>query len=156
MSGGEHECGNAGEQVTVLVRGEETGGKLTLLEVKVRRGAEPPLHLHHWDDEIVYVLEGEVTFHLDGERLPRPAGTHVLLSREHEHSYSVESGEARLLVAAAPAGIERFYGEMYRCGAGAGLDVEQFVTLGARHGVEITGPPPGPASRRGCAPSAED
>ena len=154
MSGGEDVRENVGEQVTVLVRGEETGGKLALLEVKVRRGAEPPLHVHHWDDEIVYVLQGAVTFHLEGEHLLRPAGTCVLLSRGREHSYSVESGEATLLVAAAPAGLEGFYGEIHRCGAGAGLDVEQFVTLGARYGVEITGPPPGPASHGERAPSA--
>ena len=130
---------------TVLVGGAATGGKLALLEVRVGRDALLPVHLHHWDDEIVYVLEGEVTFHLDGERRPGPAGTCLLLPRGSEHSYSIESAEARLLVVVAPSGLEWFYGEQCRCGTASGPDVERLVTLGARYGVEVTGPAPGPA-----------
>ena len=142
-----------GEPTTVLVGGAETGGKLALLEVRVGRDMALPVHLHHWDDEIVYVLEGEVTFHLDGERRPGPAGTCLLLPRGSEHSYSVESAEARLLVIVAPSGIEGFYGEQCRCGTDSGPDVERLVTIGARYGVEVTGPAPEPARPNGRAPA---
>jgi quercetin dioxygenase-like cupin family protein len=142
-----------GEPPTVLVSGAATGGKLALLEVRVGRDTLLPVHLHHWDDEIVYVLEGEVTFHLDGERRPGPAGTCLLLPRGSEHSYSVESTEARLLVVVAPAGIEEFYGEQCRSGTASGLDLERLVTLGARYGVEVTGPAPGPGRPDAPAPT---
>jgi quercetin dioxygenase-like cupin family protein len=138
-----------GEPTTVLVGGAQTGGKLALLEVRVGRDMVLPVHLHHWDDEIVYVLEGEVTFHLDGERRPGPAGTCLLLPRGSEHSYSVESAEARLLVVVAPSGIEGFYGEQCRSGTGVGPDLERLVTTGARFGVEVTGPAPEPARPNG-------
>ncbi len=144
---------NHGEPATVLVAGAATGGKLALLEVRVGRDTLLPVHLHHWDDEIVYVLEGEVTFHLDGERRPGPAGTCVLLPRGSEHAYSVESAEARLLVVVAPAGIEAFYGEQCRCGTEAGPDLERLVTIGARYGVEVTGPAPEPARANGPTPA---
>jgi uncharacterized cupin superfamily protein len=36
----------------------------------MRRGLEPPLHVHSREEEAFYVLEGEVEFELDGERPP--------------------------------------------------------------------------------------
>ena len=140
------------EPAIVLVAGAETGGKLALLEIRVGRDTLLPVHLHHWDDEIVYVLEGEVTFHLDGERRPGPAGACVLLPRGSEHSYSVESAEARLLVVVAPSGTEEFYGEQCRSGTESGPDRERLVTVGARYGVEVTGPAPEPGRSNGPTP----
>ena len=56
------------------------------------------------------------------------AGTCALLPRGSEHSYSVESAEARLLVVVAP-GLEEFYGEQCRYGTASGIDVERLVTM---------------------------
>jgi hypothetical protein len=39
----------------------------------------------------------------------------------------------------APAGFERFYGEMATVGP---LDVERLVTIAARYGCQIAGPTP--------------
>lgn len=149
MSDREGVGATGGESATVLIAGAQTGGKLALLEVRVGRGAEVPVHLHHWEDEIVYVLEGEVIFHVNGERLPGPAGTRALLPRGSAHSYSVETDMASLLVVVAPAGLEQFYAEECRGGTGSGPTIERLVTIGARYGVEVTGPPPRPAPRHG-------
>jgi quercetin dioxygenase-like cupin family protein len=40
------------------VDGPSRGGALSLAEVRVRAGGEPPLHVHAREDEIFYVLEG--------------------------------------------------------------------------------------------------
>jgi quercetin dioxygenase-like cupin family protein len=140
------------ELTTLLIGGTETGGRLALIEVRVRHDSVLPVHRHHWEDEIIYVLDGEVVFHLDGERLPGPAGTCVLLQRGSEHSFTVESAEARLLVIVAPAGLEQLYWEQYRSGTPSSPNVEWLVTTGARYGVEVTGPPPEPIRRNGRNP----
>jgi quercetin dioxygenase-like cupin family protein len=124
----------------VLVTGEETGGRVALIALDERRGGGPPRHLHHWEDEIVYVLAGEVTFHRGEERLPGTAGTTVLLPRGCEHAWRVESEAARLLVTVAPAGLEASYEEL-DWGA---TPLEVLVAVAARYGIEITGPPPSP------------
>ena len=118
-------------------------GRVAILERVERRGEEPPLHLHNREDEIVYVLEGELTYYVDEATHDATAGTCVFLPRGCEHSFSVESEEARLLVLVSPAGLEGFYGEMDGDGTGANRDIERLVTVAARYGVEITGPPPG-------------
>ena len=77
----------------VVVSGDETGGRFALLETLTRRGAEPPLHLHSREDELVYVLAGRVTFCQGDQDLRCGPGDGVLLPRGCEHSYRVESGE---------------------------------------------------------------
>ncbi len=140
------------DAVRPLVSGEETGGRVALVELRERRWAGPPRHVHSGEDEVVYVLAGRVTFEVDGAALDAPAGSCVLLPRGSEHTYRVVSAAARLLVVAAPAGIEGHYRELARFAArpdDAGA-VERLIASAAGHGVAITGP--GPARRRAPRP----
>ena len=136
-----------GALVRVPVAGEATGGRFALIETRARRGDGPPRHLHTREDEVVYVLEGRLTVYRGEEPLDAPAGTCVLLPRGGEHTYRVESEEARLLVFLLPAGLEGCYRELDQAARGAdgapgeGSDqVERLVATAARYGVEITGP----------------
>ena len=150
--GAEHGDTSGGpDPVRVVVSGDETGGRFALVETLERRGAEPPLHLPSREDELVYVLAGRVTFCRGDQDLRCGPGDGVLLPRGCEHGFRVASGEARLLVLLVPAGLEGYYRELGvptdgRQGQGAvdgRQDFERLVTVAARYGVEITGPPPG-------------
>ena len=55
----------------VLLRSEQSGGVLSVIELT--GSGTPPLHRHDFD-ETFSVLEGELTFHLDGELFTRRAG----------------------------------------------------------------------------------
>ncbi len=125
----------------VLVSGDQTGGRFSAVETLVRPGSEPPRHVHSREDEVVYVLDGCVTFELDGERHEGLAGTCAVLRRGSEHTFIVESNEARLLVLLLPAGLESWAGvangEELTGGSPA---VERFVATAARFGVSISGP----------------
>jgi quercetin dioxygenase-like cupin family protein len=141
-----------GEQrVTTLVTGEETGGRLALLELIVVKGQEPPCHVHGDEDETVYVREGELTFFVDDMAYRTAAGTCRFLPRGVEHAYAVESGEARLLVVLTPAGLEGAFEEL--TAGDAGPDLDRLITVAARYGVTITGPAPRQGSRK-LAPQA--
>ncbi len=129
-------------QWTVLVAGEETAGRFAVMETRERPGAEPPKHVHSREDELIYVLEGHVTFNRDGDRLDGPAGTWLFLPRGSEHTYSVESAEARLLVVLAPAGLESYPRESEQLDSPVAEQqkIERLVATAARYGVAITGP----------------
>ena len=132
----------ATSQWTVLVAGEQTEGRFAVVETRERQGAEPPRHMHSREDEFIYVLEGRVTFDRDGERIDGPSGTWLFLPRGSEHTFSVESAEARLLVMLAPAGLECC---LYESGqpddpAAEQQVIERLVATAARYGVAITGP----------------
>ena len=126
----------------------DPAGRVAILERVERRGAEPPMHLHNREDEIVYVLAGKLTYYMDKEARTATAGTWVFLPRGMEHTFTVESDEARLLVMVAPAGLEGFYQELDGDGIDGEGDLERLVTVAARYGVEIIGPPPWHAHNR--------
>ncbi len=59
---------------TVLVTGAQFGGRLALIETLEMPGAEPPCHCHHWEDETLYVLEGELVVFCGGTWTQAVAG----------------------------------------------------------------------------------
>lgn len=85
---------------------DDTGGQLSLGEVVVRQGGEPPLHVHAREDETWYVLEGSILFQRGDERVAAGPGTAVLLPRGIPHGFAVQTPEARILHAYTPAGLE--------------------------------------------------
>jgi mannose-6-phosphate isomerase-like protein (cupin superfamily) len=116
-----------------------TGGAFSVVEIGQRRDGEPPLHVHHREDEAFYVLEGEMTFYVGDERLHAPAGAFIFLPRGVPHSFTVDgTGVARVLQLCSPAGVERFFSEW----GDRPLDVQALAAGLAPYGVEIVGPPP--------------
>lgn len=102
---------------------------MTLGEVWVKPGEEPPLHVHVREDEAWYVLEGEMVFQIGAERCEVGAGEAVVMPRGVAHGFAVRSEAARALHYYTPGGIE----EAFR----AGGDVPAFET----RGVTFVGPP---------------
>ena len=96
----------SGQLLAVLLRGEETEGRIAVVEVAETAAAPPPRHVHHRHDELIYVLEGEFTFEVDGRRSFAPAGALVFVPRGVEHGWVVEREPARLLVVCTPGGLE--------------------------------------------------
>lgn len=126
-----------GGQITVLLRGEETGGTLTALETVVGAGAGPPLHTHTNEDETVYVLEGEIRFRLGEELTTCGPGSFVFIPRALPHTWQA-LGPVRFVIHFRPAGMERFF-EAF--GALEAPGPEDFARLGAERGMPVLGPP---------------
>lgn len=125
-------------RVAVLVAGAETGDRFALIETVEEPGAEPPRHIHHREDEALYVLEGTLYVWIAGRWVEVPAGAAVFLPRGIEHTFVVATERARVLALVAPAGLEGFYRET----DAARSEVERLVATAARYGCEITGPVP--------------
>lgn len=94
----------------VLLRSEQSGGEVAVIEVTATPGRPgPPLH-HHGFDEAFYVLEGELTFRLRDELFTRRAGELAFAPRDVPHTYANLSGAvARALIVCTPAGFERYF-----------------------------------------------
>jgi quercetin dioxygenase-like cupin family protein len=120
---------------------EDTAGAFSVIDIVQRRGGEPPLHVHHREDEAFFVLGGEMTFHVGDERLPASAGSFVFLPRDVPHTFTVDGdGEARVLQLCAPPGVERFFREW----GDRPLDPAAMASALEPYGVELVGPPPAP------------
>ncbi len=127
-------------RVTALVGGDETGGRLAVVEVQEVPGQELTCHLHTNEDELIYVLEGNLTFWVgDDEHRVGPGGC-LFLPRGIEHGYAVTSGVARQLVMVTPAESETYLGAMNAVRSSE--DLERLIAMAARYGIAITGPAP--------------
>lgn len=102
-----------GSKYTFKVNGADNGGAYMMFEAEVAPAPGPPPHVHTREDEMFYVLEGELTVMLDGQVSKAPAGTTIILPRNIKHTFWNESGApARALVLASPAPIEDFFKEI--------------------------------------------
>jgi quercetin dioxygenase-like cupin family protein len=99
--------------IKVLLRGEESGGVVSVIESGSLPGfAGPPLHYHAFD-ETFYVIEGELTFQLGDELFTRKAGEVAFAPRGVAHTYAnLSDAPTRHLIACTPAGFERYFARM--------------------------------------------
>src|SRR5262249_28418496 len=88
-----------GDVYRFLATGEDTNGKYALWEAIVPQGGGPPLHVHSREEEGFYVLEGEITFTINGERVVAVAGMFANMPVGTPHSFKNESSKpAKMLI----------------------------------------------------------
>lgn len=142
-----------GVLATIKASTEATGGRVAVIEHLAPKGAGSPLHVHHGEDEWFYVIEGSVTFWVDGTVFEAEAGAFVYGPRDLPHTFLVSSEQARFLLVVEPAGFERFLRAMGEPAAALTVpppaapptDLAPLVAAAAEYGIEILGPPGIPA-----------
>lgn len=109
---------------------ESTGGVLTVIESDTDGGA--PAHVHRREDEAMYVLEGEITVRVGDQQFRAPRGAFVFMPRGEEHEWDVVGDRARVLILAAPAGLEEFLAAFHAAG-----DLATRDEVAAQYGLEF-------------------
>ena len=136
--------------VTIRVSVEDGHDGIAILEHRASQGDSPPLHVHHDEDEIFHVLEGEVRYRVgDTDRIAR-AGEILLAPRGVPHTYRVESHEARMLTITRGE-FETFIRAFGRPAERQGLpdpsgpptpeQAEALARACRQFGIELVGPP---------------
>jgi quercetin dioxygenase-like cupin family protein len=156
-----------GGLATIKAAGRVTGNLYSIVEVLEPQGARAPLHVHRKEDEGFWILEGEMTFHIGEETMKARPGSFVFGPRGVPHTYTVDSGPARLLFLLSPAGFEGFVEAISKPAKARTLppsrsegqsdeddttddaESESFAVLEARYGCEIIGTPPGHGREQG-------
>jgi quercetin dioxygenase-like cupin family protein len=123
---------------------ETTGGCYSLIEQVIPAGFATPYHKHHAEDESFYIVDGDVTFIVDGKKIRVGPGAYVFGPREIPHGFRVEGSEAcRMLIFATPGGFENFVIEMSEPAPPTGPpDMAKLMTLAAKYNIDILGPLP--------------
>lgn len=137
----------------MLERGDSATG-MSAVEFTAPRGFGPPLHLHREEDEIMYVIDGQIRLDVGSDTVFADTGTVVSLLHGVPHVFQVESDTARFLTVTAgrssTPGFDRFVAAL-----GAPTDIAALPTpveidaghvaaVCAEHGIEVLGPPPAP------------
>src|SRR5215472_15343504 len=99
-----------GGQARILLSGAATDNALALMEFSDPGGHAPPHHVHENEEEVWFVLDGEVTFFVGDRRHDLNPGQVAYGPRGIPHSYLVRSPEgARMAVLFTPACIEEYF-----------------------------------------------
>jgi mannose-6-phosphate isomerase-like protein (cupin superfamily) len=137
-----------GNLMVVKATAETTNGAFGLVESIVPPGASPPLHVHHREDEVFWVLEGTLRIVCGDETYHAPAGSYAFLPRGVPHTFRVEGDTpARMLTLLTPGGGEQFFVEGGRPAERGTLppasppDLAALRQVAERFGSEFVGPP---------------
>jgi quercetin dioxygenase-like cupin family protein len=125
----------------VLVRSENSNGRVSVIESVMPAGATgPPLHVHVFD-EAFYVLDGELTVQVDQQVSNVAAGELAFARGGVPHTLANRSDNpARFLIVCTPAGFEREFAR--RAARRAGTDPPEWA-LQPIPEVTRVGPPIG-------------
>jgi quercetin dioxygenase-like cupin family protein len=115
---------------TILATAEQTGGSYSLMEELCSLNSGPPPHTHE-QDEVLYIVEGEVTLIAGSLKVTAKAGSLAYIPAHCVHTFRVDADKTRLLNFYLPGGFEKVITEF---------------------GVPATSPTLPPAGIKGTAP----
>ncbi|WP_372734448.1 cupin domain-containing protein [Nocardioides sp.] len=135
---------------TAKLTGEQTNGEMTVMEFLAPKNFGPPLHRHDIEDELFYVIDGEIWFSSGDVEGVHSDGAVVWLPRGRPHTFQVRSETARVLQVSTPAQFERFVAALGTPASTATLPEPQDIDPGhvaevcAQFSIQVLGPPPEP------------
>ena len=97
-----------GALTIIKATGEETGGAYGLVEQRSMAGMASPLHVHHDEDELWVVVEGQLTVHVDGDTMTVGHGDIAFGPRGKPHAFRVDEDGSRYYIV-RNAGGESFF-----------------------------------------------
>src|SRR5436190_19774151 len=125
--------------VRFMIPGADTDSRYSLVEHPMPpRGLAAPLHRHNREDEYSFVLEGRMGALLGDDVVEAGPGDLGPKPRGQWHTFWNAGDEpARILEIIAPAGFERFFGELSDMGGVLAAGPEALAELNERYGLEM-------------------
>ncbi len=91
--------------ISQLAGGSDTDGAFEFVESKMKKGTEPPPHVHDREDELFYVLGGELRIFAGRQTFTIGAGEMAFLPKKLPHAYLIQSDECHVLALITPGGF---------------------------------------------------
>jgi mannose-6-phosphate isomerase-like protein (cupin superfamily) len=141
---------DGGTQVNVLgipmfirIHGRDTGGAVAVVESHDVTGGGPPPHIHHREDEIFQILEGEYEWTVGGKTFVARKGATIFAPREVPHTYRyLGQTPGRLMCVITPSGFEGFFEEIGALSPPQQQEIPRVLEIASKYELEIL-PPPG-------------
>ncbi len=92
------------------IKGQQTGGSISVMEVIFPSSAETPLHIHEREDELFRVLSGQFAFWCGDDYVELDEDGVIFLPRNVPHRVrNIGSADGRVMVTLSPGGFEEFF-----------------------------------------------
>jgi DNA-binding transcriptional MerR regulator len=134
-----------GEPNDCKVSGKDTDGAMSVFEFT--GGGSGPRHLHHEQDEWIYIIDGEFSFEVGEKQFRARTGESVFLPRNVSHVWACVSGKpGKIIDVYQPAGnMEEFFRELGKYNGKPyvheALSIDEFRQFFDSHGMKVLGPP---------------
>jgi quercetin dioxygenase-like cupin family protein len=141
--------GTTGIGIRFLLTGADTNGSMSVFEVRVPAGQKLPAPAHKNDayEEVLYGIEGVLTWTVDGTPIPVGPGQALCISRGAVHRFdNLGSEDVKQLCLISPAIMGPAYfreaAEAIGAAADGPPDRAKMREIFRRHGMTIVAPPP--------------
>jgi len=91
-----------GGRLTAKATAAVTEERFALVESVAFQATEPPLHIHHREDEAWYILDGRMTFYIADQIIEASTGCFAFAPRGIPHTFTVDVEPTRPLVLGSP------------------------------------------------------
>src|SRR5262249_11953260 len=141
-----------GDRGTFLVTGAQSHGGCFIVEGMAPPGGGPPPHVHPFEGESFFNLEGTAIFPAGGDKILAKPGDFIHIPRGTVHSFTNDGKlPARALIVISPAGptgMQRFFEESFTPVTDRTADppplseelMERMMSAAARNGLELVLP----------------
>ena len=125
----------------IKISTSDTEGQLAVFEQSgLTPNGGPPLHIHPFQDEWFYVIEGKYLFQVGEEKYRMEAGDTIFLPREIQHAFVQLTEKGKMLVSYLPAGkMEAFFKVTNNWSSPP--DKKEIEKVFADHDMRVVGPP---------------
>jgi quercetin dioxygenase-like cupin family protein len=131
-----------GVRYKTILRSEDSGGGVSIVDSLSPVGSGPPRHVHHAEDETFVLISGTCKFWMEGREFTAGPGESVFVPRGAEHTFKVVGDTpSRHLVILTPGGFEGFFAEMAAGQFQIPADMGAIEAAARRHNLSFTGPP---------------
>ncbi|MFN2198505.1 MAG: cupin domain-containing protein [Anaerolineales bacterium] len=123
--------------VTHLLTSRLNGGGYYLFEAEFGPESGNRLHVHTYEDEVVYVLSGTLQVRLGAGQLEASTGAAAHLPKGIPHAlYNPLKTPLKLLALAVPGGMEKFFDELETAIQDGSLDDAKHRAISRKYGIE--------------------
>jgi mannose-6-phosphate isomerase-like protein (cupin superfamily) len=123
--------------VTHKLTSQQTGGGYYLFEAEFDPESGNRLHVHTYEDEVVYVVQGAIQIRLGDGGLEASQGGVAHLPKGIPHAlYNPLKTPLRILALAIPGGLELFFDELEAAMGDGSQDNARVEEISRKYGIE--------------------
>jgi mannose-6-phosphate isomerase-like protein (cupin superfamily) len=124
--------------LTCRVSSVSTQGEYCAFEVVAAPGEGVPLHVHAYEDEIYYILEGALEIHCARRTFTAESGAMAVLPRNIPHSFrNAGNSPARALTTFIPGGFDTFVQELSQISPAEAADEDKRNAIRRKYGIQM-------------------
>lgn len=142
---------NLGNSKLVLkATSEQTGDAYAVMEFNIEPGGGSPFHIHHHEDEMLYIIAGTLTFYVADQVEDAAKGAFMRLPRGIVHAFRNRTNQpVQTLITVSPGGLDQYFLAVDALSRAAATDStigpDDFARLNEQYGLEFFGLPVDPA-----------